>query len=314
MKVVIFNRYGDSNELQLLEIKGPHIKSKQVLVKIQAAGINPIDWKIRKGYLDIWAGYRLPKIPGIEAAGEITETGKNAKTFKVGEKVIVYTGIKGGAYAEYYAAYENQLYYLPVGLNYFEAAATSVAGLTALQTIRDIAYVNSDTSILVNGASGGIGTFAVQIAKIFNGHVTAVCSAGNTELVKKLGADETIDYKKTDLLAEGNKYDAVFDTVGNLKFTDLKNILNKGGVLITTSPDPAYFMRLIYNNLTSSRKLKFVNVKIDPDDMKWLQVEFELGKLKVHIDRVYSLKEAKEAHDYSESGRVRGKIVISMNI
>jgi NADPH:quinone reductase and related Zn-dependent oxidoreductases len=238
MKTALYYNYGNSNELQIVDIGEPEIEPKHVLVKIHAVGINPFDWKIRKGELDIWSGFKFPKIPGLEATGEIIKIGNEVETFNTGDKVILCTGIKGGCCAEYYSAKENQLYKMPEGISYNEAAASSITGLTALQAIRDIAYVNSETRILINGASGGVGVAAVQIAKIFEGNVTALCSASNMELVKSLDADDIFDYKTTDILTRGIKYNAVFDTIGNLNFSDYKKILNKGGVFISTTPDP----------------------------------------------------------------------------
>ena len=242
MKAVLYYKYGDSGELLVSDITVPQIKPNQVLIKIHASGINPIDWKIRKGDLEFWAGIKFPKIPGIEAAGEIVETGELVNIFKTGNKVILFTGFKGGCCTDYYAAKVDQLFPMPEIISYNEAAALSVTNLTALQAIRDIAYVNSDSRILINGASGGVGTAAIQIAKIYYGHVTAVCSEANFELVKGLGADEVIDYQKTDILTHEGEYDSILDTVGNLRFQDVKNILNKGGYLICTNPDPAFFI------------------------------------------------------------------------
>lgn len=313
MKAVLYNKYGDSGELQYTDIKDPDINPKQLLVKIHAVGVNPLDWKIRNGDLDIWSGYKFPKIPGMEAAGEIVKTGELVNTDRIGDKVVLFAGTKGGGCAEYYAASEKQLFPMPEGISYNEAAASTFTGLTALNAIRDIAYVNSDSKILINGASGGAGIAAIQIAKIFNGYVTAVCSSAKSELVKQFGADETIDYTESNIIANGQKYDAIFDTVGNLRFSDYKKTLNKGGVFISTNPDPAYFMGMAYNNLKSTKKMKFVSVNINPDDMRWLKIELESGRLKIHIDQVYPLTDVKQAHEYSESGRVKGKLVISVN-
>jgi NADPH:quinone reductase-like Zn-dependent oxidoreductase len=284
------------------------------LVKVHAVGINSFDWKIRKGDLDIWSGLKFPKIPGLEAAGEIVKTGEEIQNFKTGDKVILVTGIKGGCSAEYYAAKEKQLYPIPDGISYNEAAASTISGLTALQAIRDIAYVNQETKILINGGSGGVGTAAIQIAKIFEGNVNTLCSAANMEFVKDLGADEVFDYTSTDILTKEMKYDAIFDTIGNLRFSDYKKILNKGGVFVTSNPDPAFFMGMAVNNLKSSKKMKVIVFNINPEDMKWLQVELESKRLKIPIDHVYPLIEIKQAQDYSESGHVKGKIVISLDI
>ncbi len=257
---------------------------------------------------------KFPKIPGLEAAGEIISVGTEVKVFNIGDKVILCTGLKGGCCAEFYSAKESHLYSMPEGISYNEAAASSITGLTALQAIRDIAYVNSETRILINGASGGVGVAAVQIAKIFEGKVTALCSESNIEFVKNLGADEVYDYNTTDILTLGMKFDAVFDTIGNMRFANFKKILNKGGIFISTAPDPAYFMGMAINNLKSTKKMKVVILNINPDDMKWLQVELESNRLKVPIDSIYPLSEIKEAHDYSESGHVKGKIVVSFDV
>ncbi len=314
MKAIIINRYGSPEVFEEAEVEKPKIKPDQMLVKVYAASVNPIDWKIRKGMLKIITGTKFPMILGFDVSGEVVETGGLITKFKQGDLIYArLDGLPGGAYAEYAAVSEKVAASKPSNITHEQAAAVPLAAMTALQALRDEGQIKTGQQVLINGASGGVGTFAIQIAKILGaGVVTGVCSSKNLDLVKSLGAERVIDYTQQDFTKESAKYDIVFDVSGNCSFNECKGVLHPQGVYITTQPYPGNYLKSFLTWITPGQKYKVILLKSNSEDLAFLKEKIEAGKLRVVIDRTYPLSETAAAHAYSETGRATGKIAISI--
>lgn len=223
MKAVVINGYGGNEVMEVKNVPLPSPGRDDVIIKVHAAAVNPVDWKIRSGMAKILTGRRFPKIIGSECSGEVEEIGPQVTHFKKGDKVIGFPGIRRlAAFAEYVCAAERTTFPMPENIGFEEASTIPVAGLTALQSLRDLGYIARGDRVLINGASGGVGTFAVQIAKLFGANVTAVCSASNADLVRGLGAERVIDYTREDFTEGDGPYDIIFDTVSKRSFAECK--------------------------------------------------------------------------------------------
>jgi NADPH:quinone reductase-like Zn-dependent oxidoreductase len=255
---------------------------------------------------------KLPFIPGLDIAGIVAEVGSAVTGFRAGDAVYaMLPNTTMGGYAEYAAVAESNVAHLPSNLTFTEAAAIPCAALTALQALRDEAQVKPETRVLIYGASGGVGSFAVQIAKTLGAHVTALCGGRNVEFVGSLGADEVIDYTQTDIMAEKKRHDVVFDAVGVYPFGKWKRILHPRGTLVTVNPilgNP--IQKLLARFDTDRRQLKSLLVQPSGTDLEILNDWIASGKLRPIIDQCYPLAKAAEAHRYSETKRVRGKLVL----
>lgn len=313
MKAVIINRYGSPEVLQYEDIEQPKIKSDQLLVKVHAAGVNPVDWKIRKGMLRLLTGNKFPLQLGFDVSGEVREIGDKVADFKKGDQIYSYLGnLPGGAYAEYAAVSAQTAALKPSNMTYEQAAAVPIAGLTALQGLRDLGKIKRGQKVLINGGSGGVGTFAVQLAKVFETEVTAVCSTKNVEFVKSLGSDRVIDYTQQDFTQDTVKYDIVFDTVANQSLSRCKPILQPNGIYISTLPSPTTVLESVLTMLLPGQKAKVILAKAKGSDLAYLKDLFEAGKIRSIIDRTYPLSEVAAAHAYSEKGHAIGKIVLTV--
>ncbi|MFQ4145393.1 NAD(P)-dependent alcohol dehydrogenase [Chlorogloeopsis sp. ULAP02] len=312
MKAVVIHNYGLADVLRYEDVAPPKIKPDQLLVKVHAACINPIDWKIRKGMLKVITGNKFPMILGLDLAGEVVEVGTKVTRFAIGDQIYGSVKVPGGAYAEFAAIQENQAALKPKNMSYEQAATLPVAALTALQALRDLGKIRAGQTVLVNGASGGVGIFAVQIAKVFGAEVTGVCSTKNLDLVKSLGADNIIDYTRQDFTQDTFQYDIVFDVVAKKSFADCKKVLKPNGIYVTTIPTPQNILPGILSTLIPGKKAKFVLAKPNPQDFAYLNELIEAGKIRTVIDRTYPLQELAAAHNYSESERAVGKIVIAI--
>lgn len=312
MKAVVIRRYGPAEVLQYEEVEQPKIKPDELLVKIHASSVNPIDWKIRKGMLGLLTGYQFPKILGFDVAGEVVEVGSGVTRFQVGDAVYGSTNFPGGAYAEFAAVPENLLTLKPNNLSYQEAATVPLAALTALQALRNLGNIQSGQAVLINGASGGVGIFAVQIAKAIGAEVTGVSSTKNLDLVKSLDADRVIDYKQQDFAQDTAQYDIIFDAVGARSLLDTKKVLKPNGVYITTLPSPQVVVESVLTSFLPGQKAKLVFEKPNSQDLNYLKDLIEAGKIRTVIDRTYPLQELAAAHTYSETGRAAGKIAIAI--
>jgi NADPH:quinone reductase-like Zn-dependent oxidoreductase len=319
---MVQDRYGPAEILELRDIDKPTIGEKDVLVRVRAAGVNIADWAIMNGLPYIARpvyGLRRPKNPvrGTDVAGVVEAVGPGVTRFKAGDKVF---GAAIGSFAEYAAASEDALAEKPANLTFEQAAAVPMAGTVALQALRDHAKVQAGQTVLVNGASGGIGTFAVQIAKALGADVTGVCSTRNVELVRSIGADHVIDYTKDDFTRSGQQYDLIFDNVSNHQLSDLRRALTPSGVLIPNGGrfDNRWFAsagRLMSATVmfrSGTQRLGRFLVAQTHEDLIVLKEMIESGKVTPVIDRAYSLSETAQAMSHVGSGHARGKIAVTV--
>ncbi len=313
VKAAVIGKYGGNDVVEIRDVPQPRCAAGMMLIRVHAASVNPLDWKVRSGTLRLLTGSKFPRILGSECAGEVVETGSGSSTFNRDDKVIGLSSVRGpGAFAEYTCLPQTRVFAKPAGLSFEQAACIPIAGLTALQALRDCGRIASGRKVLINGASGGVGTFAVQISTIFGAETTGVCSAANFDLVKGLGAVRVIDYRTEDFTKGRDRYDVVFDAVAKRSFAECRKVLNPGGVYISTLPSFSGLLNEYLTGVISSRKARFIRVKPNASDMTWLLSHIESGRIKVVIDKVFSLEQAREALAYSESGRAKGKIVITV--
>ncbi|GAB1543334.1 NAD(P)-dependent alcohol dehydrogenase [Scytonema sp. NUACC21] len=313
MKAAVIRQYGSPEVLQYEEVERPKIQPTELLVKARASCVNPVDWKIRQGMLKFITGSNFPIILGFDLSGDVVEVGSQVKLFKPGDAIYGNVGLKGGAYAEFTAVPETSVALKPTNMTYEEAAAVPVAGLTALQSLRDLGNIQSGQSVLINGASGGVGTYAVQIAKALGAEVTGVCSTKNVDLVKSLGADRIIDYTQQDFTQDTTRYDIILDAVAKQSFSSCQKVLKPNGTYVTTVPSFESVVQNILTFILPGQKARNVLAVPKTQDLAYLKELSEAGKLKTVIDRTYPLQEIVAAHTYSESGRVAGKIAISIS-
>ncbi|MEH1883090.1 NAD(P)-dependent alcohol dehydrogenase [Nostoc sp.] len=313
MKAVVIRRYGAAEVLQYEDVEQPKIEPTQLLVKVRASSVNPIDWKIRQGMLSLITGSNFPKILGFDVAGDVVAVGSGVTRFKPGDAIYGSTSFPGGGYAEFAAVPENVVALKPTNLNYEEAAAVPLAALTALQSLRDQGNIQTGQTVLINGAAGGVGIFGVQIAKALGAVVTGVSSTKNLDLVKSLGADRVIDYTQQDFAEDIAQYDIIFDAVGKRSLSETKRVLKPNGVYITTVPNPKVMLEIVLTAFLPGQKAKFLFEKPNTPDLVYLKELIEGGKIRVAIDRTYPLQELAAAHSYSETGRAAGKIAIAVS-
>ncbi|MDJ0600605.1 MAG: NAD(P)-dependent alcohol dehydrogenase [Crocosphaera sp.] len=312
MKGVIFNRYGSPDVLEYTDITKPSPTAKQLLIKVFASSVNPIDWKIRRGMLQIVTGKKFPLFLGCDFSGEVVTVGEEISDFQSGDQVYGFlSATSGKAYGEYIVTTPQNTILKPTNLTYSQAAAVPLAASTALQGLRDKGNIKKVQKVLINGASGGVGTFAVQIAKAYQTEVTGVCSGKNIPLLKELGADHTIDYTQEDFTKNQEQYDIIFDVVGNYFFRKCQKCLKPQGIYVRLLPS----LTSIFNSilaLFSRQQSKLLLVEPNPKDLAELKDLIEQGKVKPIIDSTYKLSEIIAAHTYSETGRVVGKIVLEV--
>jgi NADPH:quinone reductase-like Zn-dependent oxidoreductase len=312
MKAVVIHAFGGNDVIEVRDMPMSSVGPRDVLVRVRAAGVNPVDWKTREGQTRIVVGSRFPKVLGSECAGEVVQTGNRAAKWKPGDEVIATTGFRLGAYAQFAAIPEKTVFPKPKSLSFEEAAAIPIAGMTALIGLRDKGKVGAGKRVLINGASGGVGTFAVQIAKLYGADVTAVCSSANEPLVKGLGADRVIDYHRQDFTQSGDRYDIIFDAVSSRTFGECKKVLTADGVYINTLPSISIIWNILLTSLIPGKKASTVMVGFKAADVAWLCGQIEAGRIRVVLDKIFPLDEAKEALAYSQTGRARGKVVLKV--
>ncbi|MBW6478298.1 MAG: NAD(P)-dependent alcohol dehydrogenase [Bacteroidales bacterium] len=312
MKKVIYEAYGDADVLKVADFRINEPADGEVLVKIMAAGINPVDYKIRKGALKFIYRAKLPRTPGGEISGIVEKTGSTQSAFKPGDKVYAMLPISVGGYSEYVNVKEDLLSLMPKNISFNEAAVIPLAGLTALQALRDKGNISKGMKVLINGGSGGVGMFAIQIAKAFGAEVTAVCSGKNINFVRSFGADHVVDYEKEDFTKLTDKFDIILDAVAKSSFGKCKKILKEKSVFITTIPSPPVMLRQIINPMVNKKAFGILTKPLSKD-LDYLTNLIAQGKLKASIEKVYSMEEAANAHKHIETGRVKGKLVIKMN-
>jgi NADPH:quinone reductase-like Zn-dependent oxidoreductase len=313
MKAVVIDSYGGNDVVHIRDVPLPAPGRNDVLVKVHAASVNPVDWKIRAGMIKILTGRTFPKILGSECAGEIVETVAGATRFQKGDQVIVWPGLRRlGAFAEYVVAGGQSTFLKPQHITYGQASAIPIAGITALQALRDLGHIHPGKNVLINGASGGVGHFAVQIAKVFGAAVTAVCSGANADFVRGLGADRTIDYATEDFTKGEERYDIIFDAVTKHTFGECRRALTPMGVYINTLPAFSILLNQYVVGFLTRRKAASVMVRPNAADMEWMRSRIEEGRITIVVDRVYPLEQIREAFEYSETGRAKGKIILKI--
>jgi NADPH:quinone reductase-like Zn-dependent oxidoreductase len=331
MKAIRYYSYGSPDVLQLVDVDVPPIGDGDVLVRVRAAGVNPLDWHFLRGLPYVVrpnSGFRRPRYNGVggELAGVVEQVGAEVTKFKPGDEVFGGRGQKldahGGAFAEYVSFSQDAMLAVnPAGLMTFEeAAAVPIAGLSALQALRDKANVQPGQKVLVNGAAGGTGTFTVQLAKAFGAEVTGVCSTGNVELVRSLGADEVIDYTQEDFTRNGKRYDVLIDNAASRSLADTKRVLAPKGVHVGVGlASKGNWFGPVARPLGMASRNPFVSRKLVPflgknsvEDLVVLRGLIEDGKVRPAIDRTYSLGEAADAIAYVETGHAKAKVVITI--
>ena len=319
MKAAVYRSYGPPEVLKIEEIEKPTPKEDEVLIKIHAASVNAYDWHFLTA--DIFlirlmgGGVLKPKYTrlGADIAGRIEAVGRNVKQFQPDDEVF---GMVKGGFAEYACAPENALALKPVNLSFEEAAAVPMAAVTALQGLRDEGQIQAGQKVLINGASGGVGTFAVQVAKSFGAEVTAVCSPRNLDQARSIGADHVIDYTKEDFTKNGQQYDLVFAANGYHSLSAYKRTLTPKGIYIMAGGSVAQiFQSMLMGSMmseTGGKTMGGVSAKRSQQDLVFIKELFEAGKVKSVIDRRYPLSEAAEALRYLGEGHAKGKIVVTM--
>lgn len=324
MRAVVRERYGSPDVLEHRTVPKPAVEDDTVLVRVRAASLNAYDWHMLRGspsLVRMMAGLRKPKSSamGVDMAGQVEAVGKNVRNFRPGDEVF---GARDGALAEYVVGSDRSSFARkPAGITFEEAAAINMAGTTALQGLRDKGQIKPGQRVLIVGASGGVGTFAVQIAKALGAHVTAVCSTGNVDQARALGADEVIDYKKTDFTKSGKRYDVILDVAASGPLSARQRILERTGILVGVgNADSGTGMASILGGLIQtavvsrfgSQKMPFFLAKNSKEDLVVLKEMIEAGKIRPVIDRTYPLSETAEAIRYLETGHARGKVVITI--
>ena len=323
MKAIVHRCYGSPDVLKLEDIEKPTAVDDQVLVKVHAASVNPLDWHYMRGtpYLvRLDSGFGKPENPrlGVDFAGTVEAVGKNVKRFKPGDEVF---GGKFGAFAEYVSVREDRALVLkPANLTFEQAASVPIAAITALQGLRDKGQIQPGQKVLINGASGGVGTFAVQIAKSFGAEVTGVCSTRNVAMVRSIGADHVIDYTQEDFTQGGQHYDLILDNVGSHSLLEYRRALNPKGIFVIVGgpsngqwigPLSIPIKALMLSPFVSQKFLPFL-AELDQKDLTILGDLMQAGKVTPVIDRRYKLSEVPAAIQYLEEGHARGKVVISV--
>jgi NADPH:quinone reductase-like Zn-dependent oxidoreductase len=324
VKAILHTKYGPPEELQLKEVEKPVPNENEILIKIHATTVTTSDCNIRNltfvpKYLwlpiRLQFGFRRPKnsILGFDLAGDVEAVGRDVTRFKIGDQVFGTTEPAYGAHAEYICLPEDGvLMEKPVNMTYEEAATFPVIANTALHFIRDLGHVQAGDKVLINGASGGIGTFAVQLAKYYGADVTGVCGSTNLELVKSLGADRVIDYTKEDFTKKGETYDVIFDAVGKSSFSLCKSSLTPEGIYLDTLPRLTTLLQMLWTSRRGGKKVKMEGAPAKVENLLYLKELIEAGNLKTVIDRRYPLEQISEAFRYVEKGHKVGNLVITV--
>jgi len=318
MKAIVYRNYGSADVLKYEEIEKPTAGDDEILIKIRAASVNPLDWHFMRGtpyVVRIVAGLGKPKVIrlGVDVAGQVEAVGRSVTQFKPGDEVF---GTCRGAFAEYGCTSEEALVVKPANVTFEQAASVPIAAFTALQGLRK-GKIRPGQKVLINGAAGGVGTFAVQIAKTFGADVTGVCSTRNMEMVRSIGADQVIDYTREDFSKGEQRYDLIFDCVGNHSLLAYRRVLNRNGILIMAGGSSgrwqmglARAIRALVLSKFGSESFLGILAKKSKEDLTVMHDLMEAGKVRPVIDRRYKLSEVAEAIRYLEEGHARGKVVI----
>ncbi len=314
MKAAYLTSYGQPGSLQYGEMPEPVIQKDSLLVQVKAVSINPVDWKVRKGDLRLIQGSKFPRIIGADFAGIVKEVAPGIDDFKAGDRVygaIPAFNTEPGALAEIAIVHHKNVRAMPEWLSFEKAASLPIAALTALNGLRRCG-IHRDTKLLVNGATGGVGHFGVQIAKAKGAHVTATCSASNAELARELGADEVFGYSGDHAIPEGTQFDAIFDAWGMMPNADIHHLLKPNGIYASPLYMPWTNFRALWVRIRFGRKMTSSNMRGRPEDYDELEALIEQNKLKPVIEDTYPLERSSEAYDKAEFGKPRGKVIIKV--
>ena len=321
MKAIVQTAYGSPDVFELREIEKPVVDDDGVLVRVRAASVNALDWHLMRGtpsIIRLTTGLRRPKspVPGVDVAGHVEAVGRNVKRLQPGDEVF---GMRSGAFAEYVCGKERNFVPKPERLTFEQAAAIPVAAETALQGLRDKGQIQPGQKVLINGASGGVGTFAVQVAKSFGADVTGVCSPRNVDMVRSIGADRVIDYTREDFTRDGQHYDLIFDVAWSHPLSDCRRLLNPHGTLVlagqSSREKPSvlpFLLTPVVSRLLGRKQVTFI-AKHSNADLLAVNELVDAGKVTPVIDRSFPLREVPEAIRYLGEGHPRAKVVISVS-
>lgn len=319
MNAAVIDAYGGTDRLELREVEQPRPGPGQLRIKVRAASVNPIDWKMREGHLRLLIRLEFPAVLGVDVAGVVEEIGPGASRFRVGDPVFAMLDPRSGrgSYAEQTLVDESAAAIKPDAMTFEQAAAIPCAGLTALQSLRDLGKLPAGGAALINGASGGVGSFAVQIARALGATAAGVCGPTNLELVRDLGAQTVIDYAREDFTRRSERYDVVLDAVARSSFAAARRVLKPGGVYVSTLPTPGTLFwsaaAPIGRWIHGGRRARLIVAKPKGEDLATLARMVEEGQIRPLIDRTFPLDRVREAHELSQTERARGKIVLSVS-
>lgn len=313
MKAAVINNWGGPEVFEIKNIPRPEIQDDQLLVKIHASSINPVDYKQRSGNHKYILGSPFPIVLGYDVCGEVVKIGSEIKEFKKGDLVFGDLDNKyGGALAEFAVGHEHCFAHQPENIS-IEAAAVSLAGLTALQALRDKGHIAENKTVLINGASGGVGHLAVQIAHIFKARVIAIASEKNSKFMEQYSPHEIVNYDKQDPLELDEKVDIFFDVAGKYSFVQCRRVLNRKGIYITTLPRPKVILHKLLQPFTHGKKVITLLRKHSFGDMRLLSEWMAKGYLKPHVDKVFNLEQVSDAHSFVEKGGFKGKVIVKIS-
>jgi 2-desacetyl-2-hydroxyethyl bacteriochlorophyllide A dehydrogenase len=325
MKAVVYQKYGPPEVLQLKQVEKPTPKNNEVIAKVHAASVNPADWHLVRGkpFLLRLMGFGLLKprneIPGCDVAGRIEAVGGHVKQFRPGDEIFGdISGCGFGAFAEYVSVPEDALVLKPASMTFEEAAAVPLAAVTALQALRDKGKIQHGQKVLINGAGGGVGTFAVQIAKSFGAEITGVCSTRKLDMVRSIGADHVIDYTQEDFTKSGQRFDVILDAAAYRSILDCKRALSPEGIYVLVGGSMNALFRAMFLgpwiSMTGRRKMGVLTAKANKKDLLVVKELLEAGKVKPVIGARYALSDVPEALRYLEAGHAQGKVIITMEL
>ena len=312
MKTAVITGYGGLEKIEFIESKKPHPENNELLIMVESFALNPKDILIRKGKFKRVSGNNFPKKIGFEFAGTVVDSAAKSQ-LKPGDRVFgLFNGWQGQCSTKYICIEDKHVWKIPEKTTFEQASGIALAGLTALQALRDLGKISPMSKVCINGASGGVGSLAVQIAKQFKSNVTTISSQRNLKFCYSLGADDCIAYDKPNLLGLDNKYDIFFDVFGNYSYKKIKYMLSKNGRYITTVPSKDIFKQQVLN-MFRNKKAKLVIVKSNKNDLNWLAKTISNNKIFPVIDKIYPFSEIKAAQSYLETKRARGKVIITLS-
>lgn len=312
MKKVIYNHYGTIDDLQMLEMEMPTIQADEFLIKIKAVAINPLDWKKLEGQLKIVTGKKFPKGIAFDFSGIVEKVGNNTNTYKIGDEVFgTLDAMKGEALAEYIVVKKETIYNKPENIS-FETGAAILTGATTATFLLNKSKAKSGDEILINGASGGVGMVALQLAKLKGIKVTAVASGEGLNFIKKWNPESSIDYKKEKVVNKPENYNAIFELAGSLPFSKAKHLLKPNGIYVTTLPTPVDMLKAFFNNLFSSKKNIIIQATPNQDIFKEINELLANNKVEMPIAKTFTINEFKEAYHFAKNGGAVGKVVFTI--